>query len=31
MKIEQPSFEIWPQEEGINGVYKQIESWSRLL
>ena len=30
MRIEQPSFEIWPQEEGINGVYKQIERAGRV-
>lgn len=30
MRIQQPSFEIWPQEEGINGVYKQIERAGRV-
>lgn len=30
MRIEQPSFKIWPQEEGINGVYKQIERAGRV-
>lgn len=30
MRINNPSFEIWPQEAGIDGVYKQIERVGRV-
>ncbi len=30
MKISKPSFEIWEQQSGINGVYKQIERAGRV-
>lgn len=30
MKIIKPDFEIWNQEEGLEGVYKQIERAGRV-
>lgn len=30
MRIIKPSFEIWDQEEGLEGVYKQIERAGRV-
>ena len=30
MKIQEPSFEIWPQEPGLNGMYRQIERAGRV-
>jgi thymidylate synthase (FAD) len=30
MKIQKPSFEIWPQEPGLNGIYRQIERAGRV-
>ena len=29
MRLIKPSFEIWDQEEGLEGIYKQIERASR--
>lgn len=30
MKIIQPSYEIWPQEGGVDGIYKQVERVGRV-
>ncbi len=30
MKIIQPSYEIWPQEEGVDGIYRQVERVGRV-
>ena len=30
MKIIHPSYEIWAQEKGLNGIYKQIERAGRV-
>lgn len=30
MRIIKPSFEIWDQEEGLEGIYKQIERCGRV-
>ena len=30
MRIIKPSFEIWDQEEGLEGIYKQIERAGRV-
>ena len=31
MKLIKPSFEIWEQPSGLEGVYKQIESRQNML
>ena len=30
MKINQPSFEIWEQQPGVDGVYRQVERCGRV-
>lgn len=30
MRLIKPSFEIWDQEEGLEGIYKQIERAGRV-